>query len=268
MANATGPDPRGAQAIAVSTAFTVLAGIFVALRGIARFGMVRNCGIEDVFIIIAFISCVALTALIAVRKYCPLLMLVLGLGPATETSTEEQNGMGRHIDTLAPGEFSRMLKVSYPVLKQHLYSPLELTFIIAFLGKCHCVQHRPQLYQTIHLASISKILCGYLSPCLLDSHFHRRIVWPLDLYREHHLLSACGLLLGQDHQGRSLHGPFGFLVLKRILQHSDRHLMCDLADPGPQSSATTKKTEIQFDHCIWFGWIVSSKVVLLEALPN
>ena len=87
----------------------------MVLRGVARFGMVRNCGIEDVFIIIAFVLCVALTALIAVREYCPVPVLILEFGPATKTSTEEQHGMGRHIDSLAPGEFSLMLKVSFPV---------------------------------------------------------------------------------------------------------------------------------------------------------
>lgn len=49
-------NPRGQQAFGVSTAFTVVAFIAVALRLYTRWFIVRAPGIEDHFIIVATVS--------------------------------------------------------------------------------------------------------------------------------------------------------------------------------------------------------------------
>lgn len=49
-------NPRGRQAVIVSSVFTALAFVIVALRLYARFFLVRSPGIEDYGIILAMVS--------------------------------------------------------------------------------------------------------------------------------------------------------------------------------------------------------------------
>ena len=58
-----GPD-KGPKAVAICIAFTVLAGVFVIGRCVARFGLVRNPGPDDLLIAFALLSSIALTVLI------------------------------------------------------------------------------------------------------------------------------------------------------------------------------------------------------------
>lgn len=52
-------NPRGRQAVVVSTVFTVLASIVVALRLYTRFFLVRSPGIEDYGVSLAMVSSLA-----------------------------------------------------------------------------------------------------------------------------------------------------------------------------------------------------------------
>lgn len=70
-------DAHGRSAFNTSVVFDAVAAVFVLGRCIARFGMVRTCGADDVLILSAFVAAVAFTALVQARKYglirCPLL---------------------------------------------------------------------------------------------------------------------------------------------------------------------------------------------------
>ncbi|KAF1941328.1 hypothetical protein EJ02DRAFT_206185 [Clathrospora elynae] len=60
-------NPRGRQAVEISTIFTILAAIVVALRLYARFFVVRCAGIEDLGIILAMLCSVGLTICIGIQ---------------------------------------------------------------------------------------------------------------------------------------------------------------------------------------------------------
>ena len=49
-------NPRGQQAVVISTVFTALAFVIVALRLYTRFFLVRSPGVEDYGIILAMVS--------------------------------------------------------------------------------------------------------------------------------------------------------------------------------------------------------------------
>jgi hypothetical protein len=71
MATGQGLNSRGRVAVNTSIAFLVLAAVFVTLRCVSRFGIVRNWFAEDLVIIGALLLSFALTVLISVREYCP-----------------------------------------------------------------------------------------------------------------------------------------------------------------------------------------------------
>jgi hypothetical protein len=106
-------ESRGYAAVAISIAFVAIAGTFVAIRFVARLGLVRRCGADDLLIIAAMGLSAALTALIAIRDYLSLFgtRLLLTMFP------EQKHGLGRHFDTLSTSEFRAMLKVN---LKSYL----------------------------------------------------------------------------------------------------------------------------------------------------
>lgn len=62
-------DARGRHAFNTSLAFDAVAAIFVTGRCIARFGMVRTCGADDVLILVAFISALIFSVLVEARKH-------------------------------------------------------------------------------------------------------------------------------------------------------------------------------------------------------
>jgi hypothetical protein len=118
MATSQASDSRGATVVSTSIAFVAIAGAFVTLRCIARTGLLRIFGIDDFLIVWAVALSAILTGLIAIRE-CFLLSVqqfLLSIFP------EQKHGLGRHFDTLAPGEFTEMLKVR--VKSSHCYIDL------------------------------------------------------------------------------------------------------------------------------------------------
>ena len=59
---------RGAEAVIISTIFVAIAGFFVILRCITRFGILRICGADDILILWSLGFSTAFTALIHARK--------------------------------------------------------------------------------------------------------------------------------------------------------------------------------------------------------
>jgi hypothetical protein len=121
MATSQASDSRGAMTVSTSIAFVVIAGAFVTLRCIARAGLIRRFGVDDFLIVWAVVMSATTTALIAIRE-CFLLSVqqfLLSVFP------EQKHGLGRHFDTLAPGEFTEMLKVR---VKSSYYSIYMLTY--------------------------------------------------------------------------------------------------------------------------------------------
>ena len=58
---------RGGQAVSISIAFSVIASVFVALRCVARFIVLKHAGPEDILIIVALAFSLALSVTIALR---------------------------------------------------------------------------------------------------------------------------------------------------------------------------------------------------------
>ncbi|KAJ4392854.1 hypothetical protein N0V91_011230 [Didymella pomorum] len=83
-------NPRGRQAVVVSTIFTVLAFIIVSLRLYTRFFLVRSPGVEDYGVTLAMMCSIGLTICIGYQA---------------------QWGMGQHIQDLHPDTIQKSLKV-------------------------------------------------------------------------------------------------------------------------------------------------------------
>ncbi|KAF2993176.1 hypothetical protein E8E13_000879 [Curvularia kusanoi] len=88
-------NPRGRQAVVVSTVFTVLASIVVALRLYTRFFLVRSPGIEDYGVSLAMLCSIGLTICIAFQAHW---------------------GMGQHIYDLDPFTMQESLKAFWASL--------------------------------------------------------------------------------------------------------------------------------------------------------
>lgn len=81
---------RGTQALITTIVFTVLAGIFIILRSISRFFVVKRPGVEDYLIIFAFI---------------------LSIGLCINVDLQKDNGLGKHTADLALHQVVTTLKV-------------------------------------------------------------------------------------------------------------------------------------------------------------
>lgn len=81
---------RGTQALITTIVFTVLAGIFIILRSISRFFIVKRPGVEDYLIIFAF---------------------VLSIGLAVDVDLQRDNGLGKHTASLPLHKVENTLKV-------------------------------------------------------------------------------------------------------------------------------------------------------------
>lgn len=68
MATSQASDSRGATAVSTSIAFVAIAGAFVAVRCVARAGLIRRFGVDDFLIVWAVAMSATLTALIAIRE--------------------------------------------------------------------------------------------------------------------------------------------------------------------------------------------------------
>jgi hypothetical protein len=71
MASNASNDPsnsRGVEAVIISTIFVAIAGFFVILRCITRFGILHICGADDILILCSLAFSIAFTALIQARK--------------------------------------------------------------------------------------------------------------------------------------------------------------------------------------------------------
>lgn len=80
----------GSVTFVVSVVFTVFSAIFLALRMLTRYGIVRNFGPEDWLILVAFVFSVGLTATIGM---------------------EVHYGQGHHVDTISPENLIHILQV-------------------------------------------------------------------------------------------------------------------------------------------------------------
>ena len=100
-------DARGRNAFNTSIAFDAVAAVFVIGRCIARFGMVRICGADDVLIMFAFVAAITFTALVDARKH----RTTRSPKYAADAHSENQRGLGRHYDALSPAEQVGVMKV-------------------------------------------------------------------------------------------------------------------------------------------------------------
>ncbi|KAF2247906.1 hypothetical protein BU26DRAFT_322807 [Trematosphaeria pertusa] len=98
-------NPRGRQAIDVSSAFTGIALITVLLRLYTRFFLVRCAGVEDYMVTLAMICSIGLTICIGIQA---------------------EYGMGRHIAELKPQDMRHTLKAFWASLIVY-YLSLGLT---------------------------------------------------------------------------------------------------------------------------------------------
>jgi hypothetical protein len=65
-------DRRGAEVVIISTIFVAIAGFFVILRCIARFGVLQICGADDILTICSLLCSMAFTILAYARKFVSL----------------------------------------------------------------------------------------------------------------------------------------------------------------------------------------------------
>ena len=84
---------RGTQALITSIVFTVLSGIFIILRVISKFMVLKRPGPEDYLIVIAFLFSIALTVNVALQN---------------------DNGLGSHAGDLPLSKIEMTLKASPP----------------------------------------------------------------------------------------------------------------------------------------------------------
>ncbi|CAN9079907.1 unnamed protein product [Alternaria alternata] len=105
MAGSLSDNPRGRQAVEISTVFTGLAFIVVCLRLYTRFFLIRCVGIEDAGIALAMLCSIGLTICIGVQA---------------------KNGMGRHTDTINDGDMTTFLRAFWASLIVY-YLSLGLT---------------------------------------------------------------------------------------------------------------------------------------------
>ena len=66
--SAMGPD-RGMQAVVTASAFTGLALLFVVMRCISRFCVIKQAGTEDYLAIIAILLSISTTVIIGLREH-------------------------------------------------------------------------------------------------------------------------------------------------------------------------------------------------------
>jgi hypothetical protein len=66
------PDKRGAEVVIISTICVAIAGVFVILRCIARFWVLRICGADDVLTICSLLFSIGFTVLAHAREYATL----------------------------------------------------------------------------------------------------------------------------------------------------------------------------------------------------
>lgn len=98
-------NPRGRQAVWLSSAVTGIAVIVVVLRLLTRFYIVRCAGVEDYFVGLSMLCSIGLTICIGIQA---------------------QYGMGRHIADLEPQDMGHSLKAFYASLIVY-YLSLGLT---------------------------------------------------------------------------------------------------------------------------------------------
>lgn len=81
--------------------------------------------------------------------------------------------MGKHIDSLKPGEFEKMSKVS-PLFRIHdPANPLADTFMVAILGQCRLLQSWSYRDKTLSPISIPALFHHQeLTSCVLDLDLH------------------------------------------------------------------------------------------------
>lgn len=61
---------RGMQAVVTAAVFTGLAFVFILIRCVSRFVVIKQAGPEDYLIIFALALSIGVTVIIALREYC------------------------------------------------------------------------------------------------------------------------------------------------------------------------------------------------------
>jgi hypothetical protein len=83
---------RGTQAVVVVTVVTALAGLFIVLRVISRFFVIKSPGTEDYFILVA---------------------MLLSIGLAVTVDLQRRNGLGKHAVDVTHEDNIRLLQLLY-----------------------------------------------------------------------------------------------------------------------------------------------------------
>ncbi|KAI1628765.1 50S ribosomal protein L36e [Exophiala viscosa] len=83
---------RGMQAVVTAVVFNALAFLFIAIRCVSRFCLIKQAGPEDYLIIFALITSFGLTAIIVLQK---------------------NHGLGRHSDTVSVADNETLSKLLY-----------------------------------------------------------------------------------------------------------------------------------------------------------
>ena len=83
---------RGTQAVVVVTVVTSLAGLFIFLRIISRFVVMKSPGIED---------------------YCIIVAMGLSIALAVIVDLQRRNGLGKHVVDVSPDQGTRLLQLLY-----------------------------------------------------------------------------------------------------------------------------------------------------------
>jgi hypothetical protein len=97
---------RGTVAVMVSAIFSGLSALFIILRCISRFFIVKAPGVEDYLIISSLVLSIGLTVNIELRKST--------LHSSTYSDpSERRNGLGRHANTVSAEENVRLLQLLY-----------------------------------------------------------------------------------------------------------------------------------------------------------
>ncbi len=96
------------QAVVTTVVFNVLAFVFILIRCVSRFVVIKQAGPEDYLIIFAFILSIGLTATIALREYNshnP------GHAATDCCIAEKEHGLGRHADTVSKADNETLAQV-------------------------------------------------------------------------------------------------------------------------------------------------------------
>jgi hypothetical protein len=108
---------RGMQAVVTTVVFNVLAFVFILVRCVSRFIIIKQAGTEDYLILSAFVLSIGLTATIVLREYS---CYNPGHAATDCCTAEKDHGLGQHADTVSEEDNETLSQViSHPEWKAH-----------------------------------------------------------------------------------------------------------------------------------------------------